>query len=92
MVPGWSVMSSAPFVPPMNSVPFCTCAVVAAVAWATREAERGRGEHARSERARPSGCVQGVLSWGGAAMLPGLPRERNARVFTHRPEELLALG
>ena len=36
-LPGWSwsVMSSAPFVPLMNSVPFCTWAVVAAVAWAT---------------------------------------------------------
>ena len=58
-----------------------------------REAERGRGEHARSERARPSGCVHGGSFRGEERRCcPPSARERNARVFTHRPEVLLALG
>ena len=89
-------MSSAPLVPVMSSVPFSTWAVVAAVACATvKPSAAAASAPAASARDLMVAYMRGSFAWGGAAMLPGPRRQRNARVFARRPEVFrrsLALG
>ena len=86
-------MSSAPFVPVMNRVPFCTWAVVAAVAWATvKPSAAAASAPAASARDLPVAYMGESFRGEERRCCPPSAASATRGFCAPRPEVLLALG